>query len=148
MVWKYYVCLLISPPIMFLNKINLVRLLCICRLSVFIYACLYWGSLFSSAISAPFHITQVNNPFESNLYGFPSLLLILAILQRITSNAMTILMVYILLLILHRDVYFTRLNVKSVSIVLLQVETVAQFGVIFLLFALGLEFSTAKVFSP
>ena len=27
----------------------------------------------------------------------------------------------------------------------LQVETVAQFGVIFLLFALGLEFSTAKV---
>jgi hypothetical protein len=61
---------------------------------------------------------------------------------------MTILMVYILLLILHRDVYFTRLNVKSVSIVLLQVETVAQFGVIFLLFALGLEFSTAKVFSP
>lgn len=27
-----------------------------------------------------------------------------------------------------------------------QVETVAQFGVIFLLFALGLEFSTAKVF--
>lgn len=29
--------------------------------------------------------------------------------------------------------------------VYLQVETVAQFGVIFLLFALGLEFSTAKV---
>lgn len=28
---------------------------------------------------------------------------------------------------------------------ILQVETVAQFGVIFLLFALGLEFSTAKV---
>lgn len=27
----------------------------------------------------------------------------------------------------------------------MQVETVAQFGVIFLLFALGLEFSTAKV---
>jgi Kef-type K+ transport system membrane component KefB len=38
------------------------------------------------------------------------------------------------------------LNVKFVSIVLFQVETVAQFGVIFLLFALGLEFSTAKVF--
>lgn len=29
--------------------------------------------------------------------------------------------------------------------VIIQVETVAQFGVIFLLFALGLEFSTAKV---
>jgi Kef-type K+ transport system membrane component KefB len=28
----------------------------------------------------------------------------------------------------------------------IQVETVAQFGVIFLLFALGLEFSTAKVY--
>lgn len=27
----------------------------------------------------------------------------------------------------------------------LQVETVAQFGVVFLLFALGLEFSTTKV---
>jgi Kef-type K+ transport system membrane component KefB len=39
-----------------------------------------------------------------------------------------------------------RLNVEFVSIVLFQVETVAQFGVIFLLFALGLEFSTAKVF--
>jgi Kef-type K+ transport system membrane component KefB len=28
---------------------------------------------------------------------------------------------------------------------MVQVETVAQFGVVFLLFALGLEFSTAKV---
>lgn len=31
------------------------------------------------------------------------------------------------------------------TVVNFQVETVAQFGVIFLLFALGLEFSTAKV---
>lgn len=29
---------------------------------------------------------------------------------------------------------------------LLQVETVAQFGVVFLLFALGLEFSLTKVY--
>jgi hypothetical protein len=33
-----------------------------------------------------------------------------------------------------------------IPLFLFQVETVAQFGVIFLLFALGLEFSTAKVF--
>lgn len=31
-------------------------------------------------------------------------------------------------------------------IFILQVETVAQFGVVFLLFALGLEFSLTKVF--
>lgn len=34
--------------------------------------------------------------------------------------------------------------VKS-NLLLRQVETVAQFGVVFLLFALGLEFSTTKV---
>ena len=35
-------------------------------------------------------------------------------------------------------------NVHAI-VLFLQVETVAQFGVIFLLFALGLEFSAAKV---
>lgn len=36
-------------------------------------------------------------------------------------------------------------NFKLVSLAV-QVETVAQFGVVFLLFGLGLEFSLAKVF--
>lgn len=44
--------------------------------------------------------------------------------------------------------YFTEsflLNIDFVINTCTQVETVAQFGVIFLLFALGLEFSAAKV---
>jgi Kef-type K+ transport system membrane component KefB len=36
-------------------------------------------------------------------------------------------------------------DISYIPLFLFQVETVAQFGVIFLLFALGLEFSTAKL---
>jgi len=42
--------------------------------------------------------------------------------------------------------YVLKYDVSYIPLFLFQVETVAQFGVIFLLFALGLEFSTAKVF--
>ena len=41
---------------------------------------------------------------------------------------------------------FLSMAFSYIPLFLFQVETVAQFGVIFLLFALGLEFSTAKVF--
>lgn len=52
-------------------------------------------------------------------------------------------------------VFLLRLHVNEITYMcyylhlnlFMQVETVAQFGVIFLLFALGLEFSTTKVYA-